>query len=105
MEGDLSQNPIQSSRGALTEFVADALVLQQRRVLERVPTVEDLGVCGERGDAPECQHHLVRQQGGGPLAEPCDDGAVATVLWIAEHQDPLIVAIFACRDTENDDGC
>ena len=81
----------------LTEFVADALVLHERGVLEGVPAVEDLGVVGERGDPAQCQHYLVRQQGVGPLTQPGDDGPVPAVLWVAQDQGPSVLAVLTWR--------
>lgn len=41
----------QQSSGSLTKLVADALVVQQRRVVEGVPAVQDAGVGAHCGDA------------------------------------------------------
>lgn len=77
----------------LTEFVADALVLDEGWVLEGVPAVEDLRVVGERGDAAQRQDHLVHQQRSGPLAQPGDDRPVSAVLWVAQDQNPLVLSV------------
>lgn len=46
----------------LTKLVADALVVQQRRVLEGVPAVQDAGVGAHCCDAAQRQHGVVDQK-------------------------------------------
>ncbi len=81
------------NKNLLTEFITHALVLHQRGVLKSVPAVQDLGVVGEGGDSPQGQHHMVRQEGGGPLTKPCDDGTVPTVLRVTQYQNFLLLHI------------
>lgn len=77
----------------LTKFITDTLVLNQRRVLESVPAVEDLCVVGKGGDSSQGQHYMVRQEGVWPLPKPRDDGAVPTVLGVTQYQNLLSLCI------------
>lgn len=62
--------PVRNLAAKLTELVADALVLQQRRVLEGVPAVQDPRVGAQGGDAAQRQHRVVYQQRGRLLPQP-----------------------------------
>lgn len=79
----------------LTELVADALVLQQRRVVEGVPAVEDAGVPAQSGDAPQRQHRVVDEQRGRLLPQPGRERAVAAVLRVTQHQHFAAVVLLA----------
>lgn len=67
--GTPTNTPEKNQQSHLTELVADALVVQQRRVLKGVPAVEDAGVGAHRRDATQRQHGVVDQQRGRLLPE------------------------------------
>lgn len=62
--------PVRNSAAKLTELVADALVLQQRRVVEGIPAVQDPRVGAQGGDAAQRQHRVVYQQRGRLFPQP-----------------------------------
>lgn len=82
---------------SLTELVADALVLQQGRVFEGVPAVQDPRVPAQRSDAAQRQHCVVDEHGGRLLPQPRQDRAVAAVLGVAEDQHLPPILFLACR--------
>lgn len=78
---------IKSPAATLTKLVADALVLQQGRVFEGVPAVQDPRAPAQRSDAAQRQHCVVYEQGGRLLSEPRQDRAVAAILGVTEDQN------------------
>ncbi|TNN64332.1 hypothetical protein EYF80_025462 [Liparis tanakae] len=70
----------QSPAAELTELVADALVLQQDRMLEGVPAVQDLRAAVQRSDAAQREHRVVDEQRGRLLSEPRHNGTEPAIL-------------------------
>lgn len=94
-------DPTGSRAVTLTELVTDALVLQQRGVLKRIPAVQDPRVAAQRGDAAQRQHRVVDEQGGRLLPEPRQHRAVAAILGVTEDQHFARVILRTCSNTEN----
>lgn len=61
---------VQNFAAKLTELVTDALILQQRRVIEGVPAIQDPRVPAQRGNAAQRQHRVVYQQRGWLFPQP-----------------------------------
>lgn len=85
----------------LTKVVADALVAQQRGMLEGVAAVQDARVGAQRRDAAQRQHRVVEQQRAGPLPETQQHRAVAAVLRVAEDQRLPAVLFLTCTNAHN----
>lgn len=89
------KDPIKSPADALTKFVTDALVLQQRMVFEGIPAVQDPRVPAQCSNAAQRQHRVVYEQRGRLLSEPRQYWAVAAILGVTEDQHFAHILVLA----------